>query len=255
MRPALKNHGDDVERRFANFINERIPEYETLWSRYIGNDGTSKLAAPNYMNSKLENARERTAQFSYTALEALLCAELVCRRVESEQIGDAQVADRTERYMSAINDLIAFYAQIGRAVDSFRKLGKIWKDKSLAHPLNDYYQQRNIVLHEAKMPFCFDGEVLSLAKPEGAAPDSARWTGEMFWYQSSALPREAMPDLLRSAIDEVLKLANSAYARLHDQHLAKTFASLPTQIEAILWKEVRATTSASIAISMKYGPD
>lgn len=252
MNPNLKDHGDEVERTYASFIQEHIPAYESMWARFIGNDGASRLVAPDHLGQPKQEKRERTAQHTYTALEALLCARLLLDRVEAEQIGTSTISDRTARYLFAINDLVAFYAQIGRVRDAFVALSKLWKDVGISKGLNEYYQQRNTVLHEIKIPFKFEGTILSIVAPQGATHDRTRWGSGLFWSQASEMPLTAVPDLLDRVLKEVSTLSNNAFARLHSEHLSKAFPTLPKVIGEIVYKRLDIPSSAAIAISTTY---
>ncbi len=199
-----------------------------------------------------EQKRERTAQHTYTALEALLCARLISQRVDSEQIGTSTVLDRTDRYLFAINDLVAFYAQIGRVCDAFDSLSDLWSDPRLHAPLDEYYQQRNTVLHEVKIPFKFEGNLLSIIEPQGAEHDGMRWGSGLSWSQAKEMPLAAVPDLLTRVFGEVSKMSNDAFARLHSVHMSKAFPTLPSIIREFEYERLRGTTSASMMMIMDY---
>ena len=252
MLPDIGRNGDVLERGSADFIRQRLPEYNRLWSRYIGNDGRAQLPFEDALSPNLQAKRKESAVFTYTALEAILCANEVVADIESRQLGAEKRKVSTSDYLWALNGLVLFYAQIGRVVDALKHLSKLWHDNQLWKPLDEYYQQRNNVLHEASVPCRFEGNgLLLVVEPEGANPDERRWGAHRTWSDANNMVVSALPDLSARVFGTVVQLVNNAYGRLNACHMAEQFAPLVPKMEEHGWTaiEVRPSSSSSIALA------
>ncbi|MFZ1516498.1 MAG: hypothetical protein WAT21_13910, partial [Saprospiraceae bacterium] len=71
MDYTIKGHGDWFEKCAVNFIQNELPAYELIWSKFIGHDGTGQMAVMMNYYAANEKLRLDFAQYHYTILESL----------------------------------------------------------------------------------------------------------------------------------------------------------------------------------------
>ena len=143
----IENHGDLLERHYSSLIQERIPSYARMWADYIGNDGASRaLPVPN-ANESFLRTRDKYWERLYTLFESLALSWRI--EEEVQQIEDAR---RPQEYMRNLNLWLGFYAHQGRIHDMVKTVAGDLSRPELLRPLEEYWKQRNIVLHGPKVP-------------------------------------------------------------------------------------------------------
>jgi hypothetical protein len=202
----LRSDGDPIERAYIELIERRLPWYERLWSDLIGNDGTSNLAFRKQFPKELNDQRQYTSQYIYTALVCVICAERIAQT--------APKSSTLPEYLDAINQLVAFYGHLGRLRDCVKRVGELWTLRDLASPLEGLYQERNGALHDVLPPMAelYDA-VVFVAPGEG----EKEWGRRSKWSDSNMLDFKSITEHLQETLDQTVARLNDAFARLHSR--------------------------------------
>ena len=220
MAQTLRTSGDLIERANIAFIEGKLPAYIAIWESFIGNDGSAHLAGQSLLAPRTAADRAILSYYSYTALESALCARRLAEESRTLVIPPLDADGAAEEYLRVMDLLIAFFSHVGRMVDCARRLAAQWKDKSLAKSLDDFYQQRNTILHDAKVPtFIADG-VLEIVEPRGIEEDQKRWSRDSRWEDTVGMTRVQLGDFLPRTLDLLLVEYNNFLERLRAKHLA-----------------------------------
>lgn len=143
----LKSNGDLIEQHFADRINKVIPAYTKLWAEYIGNDGKANALPMPKTKKNAEESREKYWQRFYTILESLA----ICWDIE-EELHQIKNITSFKVYAKNLNQWMAFYSHMGRIHDMVKRTAEELKRDDLLKPFDDYWKERNIVLHGPKVP-------------------------------------------------------------------------------------------------------
>lgn len=94
------------------------------------------------------------------------------------------------------------------------KIGESMKVHDLAKGLEEYYQQRNNVLHGCKIPFSIlEGHFL-IPKIKGAEEDSVKWNYTMSWDNIKPNDFDFLENYMNDSYRGILTEVNSALLRL-----------------------------------------
>ena len=96
--------GDPFEREFAEWIRTHLGDYEAIWSKYIGNDGTSHALEIRGLTIEQEAMRVRFSQAHYSLALFMFLLDLCSRFTTSARSALPEVSANTptEESMSAI---------------------------------------------------------------------------------------------------------------------------------------------------------
>lgn len=210
MPQSLRADGDPMERAFIDLIESRFPSYERLWSELIGNDGTSRLPLRDAFDNEVNERRQFTSQYAYTALICIICADRVARNLPR--------VSNLQHYLDTISQLVAFYGHLGRLRDSIERVGAIWKLYDVASPLGGLYQERNGALHDFLSPMTELYDAVVFVPPgEG----KGEWNRRSKWSDSNQLDfkpiAEHMQDTLTRTIDELEGAFSRLYSKVCDE--------------------------------------
>jgi hypothetical protein len=231
-RQTLSIGGDPLERAYASFLNERLPSYERIWSHFIGNDGQSEMPTVPGLSDELDRMRQKVNQFSYSAMESALGAsrcrdqvEAIVSRTASEEALSAH------DFLDLSTQLLAFYAHLGRIHDLVEKLGFSIRLPDLARPLKEYYQQRNNVVHEARLPMIFLDGSIGVVPPEGLADDSQRWRKNQMWTSKWDSIHAELVSLISDTFEGVLRNLESAFATAFSSLMSSPLVAVANLLE------------------------
>lgn len=214
---SLRRDGDPLERTFAPFIESRLPNYVRLWETFIGNDGNSQLPGQSKLASDVATLRSETAHYTYTALESAVAAYRI-QETSLVVIPPLLEAGAVETLLDATTSLVAFFAHIGRIKDCAGHLASEWQDAELWQPMSEFYQRRNNILHQAKVPTAIIDGLLAAVPPRGIDSDSTKWGKGSRWHSTLTSPIPLV-ELFTTTLDELLPLLDAMFARLAANHL------------------------------------
>ena len=217
----LRLHGDFLEREFSQFIEENLPAYSLIWRTFIGNDGTAHMAKLFYdhkgkkRESVEETGLQRTnlSEYIYTCIESIILLNHIIKK-------DFKLKGNFDDFFDLQNNFLAFHANSGRIRDNIKAILTLYgKDKvdetklnttvsAWLQTLEDYYQQRNAVLHGKKLPFGeFDGNFLIII-PEGDVSNPMLWKSSKSWDDVSEADLEYCIDYLKETFRGIVVRVN-----------------------------------------------
>lgn len=204
----VTKHGDRLEREFGDIINTSLGAYKTIWSLYIGNDGQSRMYSVPSLEEKENKKRKKFAQDHYSCFESIVGLKVLCDKVKSCKVSNMH------DYVHINNDFMAFQAHAGRIRDTLKRCGELLGDNNLANKLNEYYQQRNNVLHGCKVPFSIVEGAICIPRIKGAEEDSTKWNDTMTWDDVDQNNIEFLDDFMNETYREIVYEVNTALSRL-----------------------------------------
>jgi len=212
-------HGDALEQANIQWIRETIPEYEMIWSRFIGHDGTGKPCSLEVCSPISQSDRERFYQAHYTMLYALVILRDECQKYQKTC---GYVSDLAG-FLSANKDLHCFMAHVGKIRDMFIKMaGAISAPHESASRFSDFYAQRNAVLHGSNMPFAVEEGCIMIPLPAEKLADGATWTDESKWSSAEVFEYAFVTDFMRDTLTELISMIRGSLSlflsRLQEIH-------------------------------------
>jgi hypothetical protein len=227
MRFDLEHDGDALERAHAQWIRERIPAYAEIWTEFIGNDGKCQLPLQDQLPADVAKKRLAVAHRNYTALESVLGAKRIVEQSWGVVIPPLLTPESVTIYLDAINAFVGFFAHMGRIHDQVRDLEGTFKAFGLADPLHEFYRQRNVILHEAKVPAAIINGVLAIEAPAGTEHDLLPDR-----RASSASGVVELPIVLEHLLNELLLRLNTVFARLRAEYLYPQCREVVTELRS-----------------------
>jgi hypothetical protein len=201
-------NGDDIERSEVDWIRINLPEYEHIWSAYIGHDGRgSPLKIVGFATlSPEEMDREAFYQAHYTLLVSLITLRDIIATIDGQQ---AYVPD-PRAYLMIQRELVGFLANVGRARDMFKKMdtalgltGAVWQK------FQDLYQNRCSFLHGTLPSQQLDDGILKLPDLAGTNKTPDKWHDESRWSDAGKLKFDVAPVQLTAIYTDLLALSRS----------------------------------------------
>lgn len=206
MELKVSEHGDRIERRYIDIINERLSAYSLIWSMYVGNDSKGRIPEVTGLSDPEKEKREKFSQAHYTCLESVIgMYEIIDYSTKYNQY--YEIPD----YIRQNNDFMAFVAHMGRIRDNVKKMGELFGIPSLHLKLEEYYQERNTVLHGAKVPFMLkeQGQVMLIANLKGTGVANTVWHDKMVWSKFYKDDYKEIAKYLAETYNEVTSILNS----------------------------------------------
>lgn len=203
MELKVSEHGDRIERRYIAIINEQLPAYGLIWSMYIGNDSKGRIPEVTGLSDAEKEKREKFSQAHYTCLESVIGMYEIIEFTKYNQY--YEIPD----YIRQNNDFMAFVAHMGRIRDNVEKMGELFGIPSLPSKLSEYYQERNTVLHGAKVPFMLKEQVMFIANLKGTGVENTAWHDKMVWSKFYKDDYKEIAKYLTETYNEVTSILNS----------------------------------------------
>lgn len=210
MELKVSEHGDRIERRYIDIINERLPAYSLIWSMYVGNDSKGRIPQVTGLSEPEKEKREKFSQAHYTCLESVIGMYEIIEATKYNQY--YEISD----YIRQNNDFMAFMAHLGRIRDNVKRMGELFGIPSLYLSLSEYYQERNTVLHGAKVPFMLkeQGQVMLIANLKGTGVESTAWHDKMVWSKFYKDDYKEIARYLDETYNEVTNILNSCLFKI-----------------------------------------
>jgi hypothetical protein len=223
MDIRLEN-GDVVEAQYAGWIRERIPEYEELWARVIGHDGKGQPLGVNPGLSLAGFKREAFFQAHYTVLITLLNLDKAARNYDKElpTIKDA------EDYLKLHRDITSFMAHVGKIRDMFKIMdGALPQGPSTWKRFDDFYSQRNSVLHGPIPCITLDAGLPCLPQPASRVATNTEWSDKSYWKDLENYRFKAVSEFFPETVRDLLPLVRAALSEYLDYFKSHAGAALP----------------------------
>lgn len=249
MPLTLKDYGDAIEKDYAVFIESRLPGYYKIWQTYVGHDGNGHPLKIDGISEEDEGKRNRFVQYHYTALESIVSMLDILNTLSQLGIVSLDSEEGRKNYICSLNFFMAFYAHAGRIRDLVKKMSEIWNQAYLVQKFEEFYQQRNNVLHEAKLPIAFVEEALAILPPAGKVDEPEKWGRNRIWYKVDDNHFEFLQDFLKKFFEEILTQLNNFFEALFSTSIANYVEKhpiiLPDQNET---STLSPTVSGSLTI-------
>jgi len=158
--------------------------------------------------------RARTSQLTYTCLESVLAMRLLAGTLPQIDLARPSPADDLLEFSTGF---LGFHAHAGRIRDQIKKLGTLWKveGRLLEHALEEFYQERNTVLHGPKVPLVIVEGVTAILIPAGADATKHRWDDKRsLWANADSLERADLTEYLEETVRQLLQHLESALSRV-----------------------------------------
>jgi hypothetical protein len=175
----LQFDGDLIERNKFDFINEHIPNYQYLWSTYVGHNGNGYIWGSNLDLDK-ERKRKEIASLSYSIMQNLVTLQRKMTEINTF-VFDVTNADSH----LILKDLISGYVlEYGKIVDRQEKMLKHFLNnenvKKQTILTDNYKATRNFIQHDTDVTIISD-ELGVLGIPiitEFTKPEDVSWFKE-----------------------------------------------------------------------------
>jgi len=157
----LKEHGDPLEKEYADFIHAYFRTYEEVWKLYIGNKGNNtKADIPGYPNER-EMKRQTFSEHTYTILQSVI---LLHRLISKDSFINATFITPSDR-LDLQDNLLLFFTHLGRIRDNVEDASTCLLNtntKEITVILDEFYHKRHILIHGKMIPIIFksSGEIL-----------------------------------------------------------------------------------------------
>lgn len=171
----IRQHGDVLERTYADRILNSIPTYATIWATYIGNDGAAGYLPMPGADQAAQTNRAKLWERLYTLYESLaLCWSL------EEEFREHENINTPGDYIQFLNSWTAFYAHLGRIFDMAQDVADQLNHNGAVTPIKEFFESRCIVLHGPKVPLKWVDNALA-SPPLGEG--QGQWHDKMSWDQ------------------------------------------------------------------------
>lgn len=215
MSISIRTNGDPIERQNADYILTSFPAYDSVWSKYIGNDGESNPIKFNLESEEEFLKRKLFGQKNYTVFISVLSLKRICSNfpnIKWDELG------QTDSVLCLIDNVIIFFAHIGRIRDSLKNMLE-YKKLSTDRITNDFdslWRSRCIALHDAQFPFYFFEGLPTI--PEFQEPASKiSWADGQYYKDMDKDSFEFVDKTFQSLFDDSLVLINTIYYAIHSQ--------------------------------------
>jgi len=208
MKLDISKHGDILEQTYYQVIQTKLPAYEEIWKRYIGNDGQAKLIDIDVLTDDEKNNRIKFSQYHYSAFESIICIKELIDEANKTKITDIQ------SYLKINNMFLAFQAHCGRIRDCVKRMGELFGDKYLYQKLDEYYEQRNEALHGCKIPFMVIEGFIAIMPIKGKTEDNSKWNNKKSWQDVNTNDFNFLSDYMNKIYEEICSILNSCLYQL-----------------------------------------
>jgi hypothetical protein len=188
MEYNLQNHGDHLERSYADFIQTYFRTYEAVWKIFIGNKGNDIKADiedyPLDKNIKRQNFSEHT----YTVLQSVI---LLHRLIEKGAFNNS-ISNTTENILDLQDNLLLFFTHLGRIMNNIEDASSLLdlKEAETSDLLKEFYHKRHILVHGKMLPIIFKetGEILLPVLSKNGTDITGWYHKEHSWQDIVLLP-------------------------------------------------------------------
>lgn len=214
MKLEISNHGDNLEKEYSDFIKTNIPNYEIIWRMYIGNDGHNHLINTNKLSVTENKDREFFSQFHYTALESFISINETLNEIKEFRVDSN---NKVKSLLKLFNSFLLFWALVGRFNDNIKKIQDNLKKINLIIDLDDFYQTRNQILHDRKIPYLIIDKEIMIPKVQVSNQSDKDWNEWSSWFDMNPERYVTLTEFLDTSYLELLKTYNSILSKILDR--------------------------------------
>lgn len=204
--------GDYLENNFRDEIRQLISNYETIWGKYIGHDGNSRMINVDGLSNTEIKDRINFSEYFYTCMESIICMNVIATECTTVDI------NAPKEYINLLNGFMSFQAHAGRVRDNALKLLRLHftheRVQELMSQLEDVYQQRNQVLHGKKLPIRIEESLVLIAPPMGQEEGPEKWNSSMNWSEFLESNFTFISEYLESTVAQISQAYNNLAGNL-----------------------------------------
>ena len=203
--------GDLFEQTGAAWIREYLPNYESIWSAFIGHDGTGRpLPMPNLPEDKQQKRKlffQAHHSFAITAYQLSVLA--------NTSANEPPAGRDLDSLLQQYQRLFLCMGYVGHVRDMFKQMSDALNAGDELHrQFQEFYQQRCHVLHGPRPPMQFD--VLSWAIPMLAGQNErpGEWHRLSTWDSPDFRECVYVPDFIVQTQRNLFTLIISEHPRI-----------------------------------------
>ncbi len=208
----IKEHGDQLEREYADFLQKHFKTYVATWKLYIGNRGDNTKSKIADYPSERDEKRQQFSENTYTILQSLI---LISRLIEKDVFSKNTIRSLTEK-LDLQDNLMLYFTHIGRIRDNVVGATKCLLDinvNKVESQLEDFFYKRHIFVHGKTIPIIFktNGEIYLpvLSKDNN---DKSGWNlRESNWNDVKWLPKEELHVTTSQLYCQLLNMLNQIF--------------------------------------------
>ena len=110
----IKEHGDQLEREYADFLQEHFKTYEATWKLYIGNKRDNTKSNIAGYPPERDEKRQQFSENTYTILQSLI---LIYRLINKDVFSKNSTLSIIEK-LDLQDNLMLFFTHLGRIRDN-----------------------------------------------------------------------------------------------------------------------------------------
>jgi len=243
--------GDAFEVRNAQWLRERLPHYEPVWSAFIGHDGAGWPCDIPGLDRETERDRRRFYQAHYSLGRSLKKIGELAERVEKSS---AEIPDYQS--FEVENDrLFNYAAHLGHIRDMFKIIDEALDcGGALYDPMQEFYAQRSHVMHGPRLPAHISDGFLMIPKIGGSNEVFNEWTDKSTWKSVPVKSFVFLRDFVANTTDEVFKLVGQLHGKVFDAAKSKFKKTIIEPKEMVLSADSLSGLTFAPAISAFIPP-
>ena len=208
MKQIILNlNGDKIETKYYQSIQEKLGGYEEIWKIYIGHDGNGQMLEVEGLSEEENKNRKITGKLNYTILTSLVGLLKTIEDYKNYTFNE----DAFERYDG---DIVKTLGLIGRIRDNIQDLFNLFfKDnsKKLILDMEQFFEERNQVLHNVRLGFVILNGKLMIPKTE---TNIQPFKNSVDWKDLAPEDCIDFYDYLTDTTEKLFKIANSCFYKI-----------------------------------------
>jgi len=203
--------GDAFESEYADWIRERLPSYEPIWSAFIGHDGRGWPLPIDGLNQQEERNRKKFYQAHYTFAVQVHQLDKLIRSIDAK----AGTVGKLSEFLAEQRGLTQVVTLTGQIRDMFKIIDEaLLMEGALCGPLQDFYAMRSHVLHGPRMPVRLEDNFLMIPKIALQNAAFGEWDDKSTWDEIDADSFVYFADFCRSLGDELFALLGELHPKV-----------------------------------------
>lgn len=205
-------NGDAFEVENAAWLREKLPHYESVWSAFIGNDGTGSACGMSALDERTQDNRRRFYQAHYSMARSMW----KITQLNEEFQGDLAHVRSYQEFEAMTDKLFYHVAYVGHVRDMFKIIDdELGLGESLFGPLGEFYAKRNHVIHGPRLPVLFRDGLLMI--PSIAARDEkmGQWTSKATWEEVEPKDFQFAADFVANTTQDLFNLVNKLHGKIY----------------------------------------
>lgn len=172
------NLGDPFEVKHQDWIRQRLPSYEQVWQKFIGNNGFDWPLPMEGLTAGQEEKRKAFYQAHYTVAIQCFSIDQSLTRV-ADTLGRVKDVDDLHK---EFDFLVNFINAIGIVRDNFVIMDNALDlNGTIAIQLQEFYRVRSHVLHGPHLPYAVDDGYLKIPPIANENETPTDWHNRALW--------------------------------------------------------------------------